>query len=98
MEFDVLVLAAGYGTRLARDIAEDPSKEYAHLQDLPKPLLPIGMCETLYGDFFLIQGKWIFGSDIPGGVPLLSRWVHIFQEIPGVNSINIVVSMSSAQQ
>jgi NDP-sugar pyrophosphorylase family protein len=39
---DVLILAAGYGTRLARDIAEDTSGRYAHLAEVPKPLLPIG--------------------------------------------------------
>ena len=35
----VLILAAGYGTRLARDLAE--SIEYAHLIGCPKPLLPV---------------------------------------------------------
>ena len=35
----VLILAAGYGTRLARDLAE--SSEYAHLIGCPKPLLPV---------------------------------------------------------
>lgn len=39
---DVLVLAAGYGTRLGRDIAEDRSGRYTHLVNVPKPLLPIG--------------------------------------------------------
>ncbi|CAH1788257.1 unnamed protein product [Owenia fusiformis] len=36
----VLVLAAGYGTRLERDLKE--STEYKHLIGVPKPLLPIG--------------------------------------------------------
>lgn len=40
---NVLILAAGYGTRLSRDIAADPSKKYEHLSQLPKPLLPIGL-------------------------------------------------------
>jgi NDP-sugar pyrophosphorylase family protein len=39
---DAVVLAAGYGTRLARDIELDPSNAYAHLRSTPKPLLPIG--------------------------------------------------------
>ena len=39
----VLILAAGYGTRLAQDIAQDTSGVYAHLVGLPKPLLPIGI-------------------------------------------------------
>jgi len=39
---NVLILAAGYGTRLARGIDEDTSGNYAHLKGLPKGLLPIG--------------------------------------------------------
>ena len=35
----VLILAAGYGTRLARDLAT--SNEYSHLIGCPKPLLPV---------------------------------------------------------
>lgn len=34
-----LILAAGYGTRLARDLAT--SNEYSHLIGCPKPLLPV---------------------------------------------------------
>lgn len=37
-----LVLAAGYGTRLGRDIENDQSGRYAHLAGVSKPLLPIG--------------------------------------------------------
>lgn len=35
----VLILAAGYGTRLERDIKE--SGDYKELQGVPKPLLPV---------------------------------------------------------
>jgi len=35
-----LILAAGYGTRLSRDLEKDVRK-YSHLVGLPKPLLPI---------------------------------------------------------
>ena len=38
----VVVLAAGYGTRLTQDIRADVSGKYAHLAALPKGLLPIG--------------------------------------------------------
>ena len=39
----VLVLAAGYGTRLSRDLqAQGPRGQYAHLVGVAKPLLPIG--------------------------------------------------------
>jgi hypothetical protein len=39
---NVLILAAGYGTRLARDIENDESGNYGHLKGVPKALLPIG--------------------------------------------------------
>ena len=35
-----LILAAGYGTRLERDLKDDTT--HRHLIDVPKPLLPIG--------------------------------------------------------
>lgn len=38
----VIILAAGYGTRLQNDIKNDPSKEYEHLMHVPKPLVPVG--------------------------------------------------------
>ena len=45
---DVLILAAGYGTRLQRDIKNDITGNYSHLQGLPKALLPIGNKGTLF--------------------------------------------------
>ena len=38
----VLILAAGYGTRLARDLQTEEGKPYQHLVGVSKPLLPIG--------------------------------------------------------
>ncbi|XP_050724703.1 uncharacterized protein LOC127002685 isoform X3 [Eriocheir sinensis] len=35
-------LAAGYGTRLDRDLQDDESGQYSHLVGTPKPLLPVG--------------------------------------------------------
>ena len=37
-----LILGAGYGTRLQRDLAVDTTGKYEALKNLPKPLLPIG--------------------------------------------------------
>ena len=37
-----IILAGGYGTRLQRDLQEDPDGPYKHLLGLPKPLLPVG--------------------------------------------------------
>lgn len=39
---NALILAAGYGTRLGRDIEADESGKFSHLKGVPKPLLPIG--------------------------------------------------------
>ena len=51
MSMNVLVLAAGYGTRLGKDIAQDATGKYAHLAKLPKPLLPIGTKSKAIGRF-----------------------------------------------
>ncbi len=37
-----LILGAGFGTRLERDLKNDTSGQYSQLQGVPKPLLPIG--------------------------------------------------------
>ena len=38
----VVILGAGYGTRLERDLKSDTSGQYSYLLGVPKPLLPIG--------------------------------------------------------
>ncbi|KAF2360918.1 MobA-like NTP transferase [Trinorchestia longiramus] len=38
----VVVLAAGYGTRLERDLSAPTNSTHRHLQGTPKPLLPVG--------------------------------------------------------
>lgn len=42
-----VILAAGYGTRLQRDIRSDSSGSFAHLVGVPKPLLPVGRCPLI---------------------------------------------------
>ncbi|XP_076011962.1 glucose-1-phosphate thymidylyltransferase [Genypterus blacodes] len=37
-----VILAAGYGTRLQRDVTADDSGRFAHLAGVAKPLLPVG--------------------------------------------------------
>ncbi|MCI4378822.1 hypothetical protein PGIGA_G00220030 [Pangasianodon gigas] len=39
-----VILAAGYGTRLQKDIQKDQTGRFEHLQDVAKPLLPVGGC------------------------------------------------------
>ncbi|XP_053327838.1 glucose-1-phosphate thymidylyltransferase-like [Spea bombifrons] len=38
----VIILAAGYGTRLFKDLKNDRNEQFKHLIGVPKPLLPIG--------------------------------------------------------
>ncbi|TNN48131.1 hypothetical protein EYF80_041649 [Liparis tanakae] len=42
-----VILAAGYGTRLQRDVAADGSGRFAHLAGTAKPLLPVGRCALI---------------------------------------------------
>lgn len=42
-----VILAAGYGTRLQRDVAADRSGRFAHLVGTAKPLLPVGRCALI---------------------------------------------------
>ena len=38
----VIILAAGYGTRLQKDIENDHKQDYKHLLGVPKPLVTVG--------------------------------------------------------
>ncbi|KAF1382251.1 hypothetical protein PFLUV_G00141780 [Perca fluviatilis] len=42
-----VILAAGYGTRLQRDVVADSSGRFAHLAGTAKPLLPVGRCALI---------------------------------------------------
>ncbi|XP_071777778.1 mannose-1-phosphate guanylyltransferase catalytic subunit beta [Centroberyx gerrardi] len=42
-----VILAAGYGTRLQRDVANDSSGRFTHLAGTAKPLLPVGRCALI---------------------------------------------------
>ncbi|XP_020488896.2 glucose-1-phosphate adenylyltransferase [Labrus bergylta] len=42
-----VILAAGYGTRLQRDVVADSSGRFAHLAGVAKPLLPVGRCALI---------------------------------------------------
>ena len=41
-EFQVVILAAGYGTRLSSDLEKTPGEKWRRLTGVPKPLLPLG--------------------------------------------------------
>ncbi|KAM9804471.1 glucose-1-phosphate adenylyltransferase [Neosynchiropus ocellatus] len=55
-----VILAAGYGTRLQKDVLSDCSGRYAHLAGVAKPLLPVG-------DRALIS-HWVRALSNSGGV------------------------------
>eukprot|EP01102_Stenamoeba_stenopodia_P004113 TRINITY_DN1429_c0_g1_i1.p1 TRINITY_DN1429_c0_g1~~TRINITY_DN1429_c0_g1_i1.p1 ORF type:complete len:272 (+),score=57.55 TRINITY_DN1429_c0_g1_i1:127-942(+) len=91
-KYDVVVLAAGYGTRLERDINQDTSKKYEHLRGLPKPLIPVGGRPLL--------DRWL-DSFVSVGVPAShvhivtnAKFYHLFVEwakrvgVPHENIIN----------
>uniref|UniRef100_UPI0037E831C9 glucose-1-phosphate adenylyltransferase n=1 Tax=Semicossyphus pulcher TaxID=241346 RepID=UPI0037E831C9 len=42
-----VILAAGYGTRLQRDVVADSSGKFSHLAGIAKPLLPVGRCALI---------------------------------------------------
>nr|XP_019955294.1 PREDICTED: uncharacterized protein LOC109637409 [Paralichthys olivaceus] len=42
-----VILAAGYGTRLQRDVSADSSGRFDHLVGCAKPLLPVGRCALI---------------------------------------------------
>ncbi|XP_012697789.2 glucose-1-phosphate adenylyltransferase 2 [Clupea harengus] len=42
-----VILAAGYGTRLQRDVENDKTERFKHLLGIAKPLLPVGHCALI---------------------------------------------------
>lgn len=42
-----VILAAGYGTRLQKDIENDLTGNFKHLRGIAKPLLPVGPCALI---------------------------------------------------
>lgn len=55
-----VILAAGYGTRLQRDVLADSSRRHAHLAGVAKPLLPVGHCALI--------SHWVKALTVSGGV------------------------------
>ncbi|RIA95983.1 nucleotide-diphospho-sugar transferase [Glomus cerebriforme] len=47
MSLKILILGAGYGTRLQRDLLNDTTNKYSHLLGVPKALLPLGGKDAL---------------------------------------------------
>lgn len=55
-----VILAAGYGTRLQRDVLADTTGRFAHLAHVAKPLLPVGRCP--------LSLHWIHALTVSGSV------------------------------
>lgn len=55
-----VILAAGYGTRLQRDVVADDSGRFAHLAGVAKPLLPVGHCALV--------SHWVQALNVSGFV------------------------------
>uniref|UniRef100_W5LH99 Zgc:136439 n=1 Tax=Astyanax mexicanus TaxID=7994 RepID=W5LH99_ASTMX len=84
-----VILAAGYGTRLQRDIQMDQTGEFQHLGGIAKPLLPIGRCALL--------SHWLRALSHTAGVhsvcvvtndlyhEAFQKWA---QEFPNVKTLN----------
>ncbi|CAH2306542.1 mannose-1-phosphate guanyltransferase-like [Pelobates cultripes] len=47
VKMKAVILAAGYGTRLLRDLHTHKNEQFRHLIGIPKPLLPIGECPLI---------------------------------------------------
>uniref|UniRef100_A0A6A7G933 Glucose-1-phosphate adenylyltransferase-like n=2 Tax=Hirondellea gigas TaxID=1518452 RepID=A0A6A7G933_9CRUS len=87
-----LILAAGYGTRLSRDITNDPNGGYQHLLGVPKPLVPLGGIPLISKWITELERSEIEVSDI--FVVSNQRFYHLFVQwaknfdFPVANIIN----------
>ncbi|KAJ2956253.1 hypothetical protein NQZ79_g7874 [Umbelopsis isabellina] len=63
----VLIMGAGYGTRLQKDLLNDKTGKYSHLIGLPKALLPLGSQDALITHWVHLLAK--------NGIP--SSSVHV---------------------
>ncbi|KAK2839462.1 hypothetical protein Q5P01_013202 [Channa striata] len=66
-----VILAAGYGTRLQRDVSADSSGRFAHLLGAAKPLLPVGRCALI--------SHWVQALSASGsvdGIYVVTNAVH----------------------
>lgn len=47
LSMKAVILAAGYGTRLQRDVENNTSGTFKHLSGIAKPMLPVGHCPLI---------------------------------------------------
>lgn len=72
-----VILAAGYGTRLQRDVAADTSGRFARLLGTAKPLLPVGQRALI--------SHWVSSLTVSGCVDCIYVVVSCNSHILGHN-------------
>jgi hypothetical protein len=104
----ILLLAAGYGTRLEADIkAAGPTSPYAHLLGVPKPLgcthtyvtvPPYRIHHTHQSILtFCWLIDWLVCAIVPvGGRALISRWMDMTRECPGLDVTRDLIIVTNA--
>lgn len=70
----VLILGAGYGTRLQKDIRADGTSSYTHLLGIPKALLPLGDHDALITHWLLLLAAQ--GLDISQDIFVVANAAH----------------------
>lgn len=63
----ILLLAAGFGTRLQKDLESEGGRLYSHLRGLPKPLVQVGHSP--------LASHWVRALEEAGEDPAASLWV-----------------------
>ncbi|XP_032879670.1 glucose-1-phosphate adenylyltransferase-like isoform X1 [Amblyraja radiata] len=84
-----IILAAGYGTRLNRDLQNDKSGDFKHIHGIPKPLLPVGHQPlishwmTTINKIDSIDAIYVITNDLYYGH--FEDWAKEFQQVKVVN-------------
>ncbi|XP_039883476.1 uncharacterized protein zgc:136439 isoform X2 [Simochromis diagramma] len=74
-----VILAAGYGTRLQRDVLADTTGRFAHLAHVAKPLLPVGRCP--------LSSRWIHALTVSGSVDT----IYVVERLGAVACLQLAV-------
>ena len=83
-----VILAAGYGTRLQRDVEHDGTGRFQHLSGVAKPLLPVGRRALI--------SHWVSALTLSGCVDGIYVVVscyqfHIFICKDGISQLNMFI-------
>ncbi|XP_012776766.2 uncharacterized protein zgc:136439 isoform X2 [Maylandia zebra] len=74
-----VILAAGYGTRLQRDVLADTTGRFAHLAHVAKPLLPVGRCP--------LSSHWIHALTVSSSVDT----IYVVERLGAVACLQLAV-------